>query len=51
MHIPLLLLLVTSWSKSKALDLQMFHVDRAMLRLKNAERWLKAAEEDLKNQR
>jgi hypothetical protein len=27
------------------------HADEAMLRLKNAERWLKAAEEDLKNQR
>jgi hypothetical protein len=38
-------------SKSKALDFQVIHVDEAMLRLKNAESWLKAAEEDLKNQR
>jgi chromosome segregation ATPase len=28
-----------------------FRADEAMLRLKNAESWLKAAEEDLKNQR
>jgi hypothetical protein len=38
-------------SKSKALDLQVFHADEAMLWLKNAESRLKAAEEDLKNQR
>jgi chromosome segregation ATPase len=38
-------------SKSKALDLQVFHADEAMLRLKNAESRLKAAEEDLRNQR
>jgi hypothetical protein len=38
-------------SKSKTLDLQVFHADEAMLRLKNAESRLKAAEEDLKNQR
>jgi hypothetical protein len=37
-------------SKSKALDLQVFHADEAMLRLKNTESQLKAAEEDLKNQ-
>jgi hypothetical protein len=37
-------------SKSKALDLQVFYADEAMLRLKNAESRLKAAEEDLKNQ-
>jgi uncharacterized protein with gpF-like domain len=38
-------------SKSKALDFQVIHADEAMLRLKNTERWLKAAKEDLKNQR
>jgi hypothetical protein len=38
-------------SKSKALNLKVFHVDEAMLRLKNAESRLKAVEEDLKNQR
>jgi uncharacterized protein with gpF-like domain len=38
-------------SKSKALDFQVIHADEAMLRLKNAESRLKAAEEDLKNQR
>jgi uncharacterized protein with gpF-like domain len=38
-------------SKSKALNFQVIHVDEAMLRLKNAESRLKAAEEDLKNQR
>jgi hypothetical protein len=38
-------------SKSKALHLQLFHADEAMLRLKNAESRLKAVEEDLKNQR
>jgi hypothetical protein len=38
-------------SKSKALNLKVFHVDEAMLRLKNAESQLKAVEEDLKNQR
>jgi hypothetical protein len=38
-------------SKSKALDFQVIHVDEAMLQLKNAESWLKATEEDLKNQR
>jgi hypothetical protein len=37
-------------SKSKALDLQVFHAGEAMLRLKNTESQLKAAEEDLKNQ-
>jgi hypothetical protein len=36
-------------SKSKALDLQVFHADEAMLRLKNAESRLKSVEEDLKN--
>jgi hypothetical protein len=36
-------------SKLKVLDLQVFRADEAMLRLKNAESWLKAAEEDLKN--
>jgi hypothetical protein len=34
-------------SKSKALDLQVFHADEAMLRLKNAESWLKAADDFL----
>jgi hypothetical protein len=38
-------------SKSKALHFQMIHADEAMLRLKNAESWLKVTEEDLKNQR
>jgi chromosome segregation ATPase len=38
-------------SKSKTLDLQVIHADEAMLRLKNTESQLKAAEEDLKNQR
>jgi uncharacterized protein with gpF-like domain len=38
-------------SKSKALNLQVFCTDEAMLRLKNAKSRLKAAEEDLKNQR
>jgi hypothetical protein len=38
-------------SKSKALDLQVFHADEAMLRLKNAESRLKVVEEYLKNQR
>jgi hypothetical protein len=38
-------------SKSKALDFQVIHADEVMLRLKNAESRLKAAEEDLKNQR
>jgi hypothetical protein len=38
-------------SKSKALNFQVIHADEAMLRLKNAESWLKAAEEDFKNQR
>jgi hypothetical protein len=38
-------------SKSKALDFYVIHTDEAMLRLKNAESRLKAAEEDLKNQR
>jgi hypothetical protein len=38
-------------SKSKALDFQVIHTDDAMLQLKNAESWLKAVEEDLKNQR
>jgi hypothetical protein len=35
-------------SKSKALNFQVIRADDAMLRLKNIERWLKAAEEDLK---
>jgi hypothetical protein len=34
-------------SKSKALDLQVFHAIEAMLRLKNAESQLKAAEDFL----
>jgi chromosome segregation ATPase len=38
-------------SKSKALDFQVIHADEAMLRLKNAESWVTAAEEDLRNQR
>jgi hypothetical protein len=38
-------------SKSKALDFHVIHVDKAIFRLKNTESWLKAAEEDLKNQR
>jgi hypothetical protein len=38
-------------SKSKALDFQVIHADEAMLQPKNAESQLKAAEEDLKNQR
>jgi hypothetical protein len=38
-------------SKSKALDFQVIRVDEAMLRLKNVKSWVKAAEEDLKNQR
>jgi autotransporter translocation and assembly factor TamB len=38
-------------SKSKALDLQVFRADEAMLRLKNVESRLKVVEEDLKNQR
>jgi hypothetical protein len=38
-------------SKSKALNFKVIHADEAMLRLKNAESWLKAAEEDFKNQR
>jgi hypothetical protein len=38
-------------SKSKALNFQVFRADEAMFRLKNAKSWLKAAEEDLKNQR
>jgi chromosome segregation ATPase len=38
-------------SKSQALDFQVIRADEVMLRLKNAESWLKAAEEDLKNQR
>jgi hypothetical protein len=37
-------------SKSKALDFQVIRADEAMLRLKNAESQLKAAEEDLRNQ-
>jgi hypothetical protein len=36
-------------SKSKDLDFQVIRADDAMLQLKNAENWLKAAEEDLKN--
>jgi hypothetical protein len=38
-------------SKSKALNFQVIRVDEAMLRLKNAESWLKVAEEDLRNRR
>jgi hypothetical protein len=37
-------------SKSKALNLQAFRADEAMLRLKNTESQLKVVEEDLKNQ-
>jgi hypothetical protein len=37
-------------SKLKALDLQVFCANEDMLRLKNAESWLKAADDDLKNQ-
>jgi hypothetical protein len=36
-------------SKSKVLDFQVIRANEAMLWLKNAESWLKAAEEDLKN--
>jgi hypothetical protein len=36
-------------SKSKALDFQVIRADEAVLRLKNAESRLEAAEEDLKN--
>jgi hypothetical protein len=36
-------------SKSKTLDFQVIRADKAMLRLKNAESWLKPAEEDLRN--
>jgi hypothetical protein len=38
-------------SKSKALDFQVIRADDAVFRLNNAESWLEAAEEDLKNQR
>jgi hypothetical protein len=38
-------------SKSKALDFQLIRADEAVLRLKNAEGRLIAAEEDLNNQR
>jgi hypothetical protein len=38
-------------SKSKALDFRVICADEAMLRLKNTENRLKAAEKDLKNQR
>jgi hypothetical protein len=38
-------------SKSQALDFQVIRADEAMLRLKNVESRLKAAEVDLKNQR
>jgi hypothetical protein len=38
-------------SKSNALYFQVIHADEAVLRLKNAESWLKAAGEDLNNQR
>jgi uncharacterized protein with gpF-like domain len=38
-------------SNSKALHFQVIHADEAMIQLKNAESRLKAAEEDLKNQR
>jgi hypothetical protein len=38
-------------SKSKALYFQVIHADEALLRLKNAESRLEAAEEDLKNQK
>jgi hypothetical protein len=36
-------------SKSKVLDFQAILADEVMLRLKNAESWLKVVEEDLKN--
>jgi hypothetical protein len=36
-------------SNSQALDFQVIRADEAMLRLKNTENRLKAAEEDLKN--
>jgi hypothetical protein len=38
-------------SKSKVIDFQVIHANEAMLQRKNAESWLKAAEEDLKNQK
>jgi hypothetical protein len=38
-------------NKSKALDFQVICADEAVLRLKNAESRLEAAEEDLKNQK
>jgi chromosome segregation ATPase len=38
-------------SKSKALDFQVIHADEPVLRLKNVESRLEAAEEDLKNQK
>jgi hypothetical protein len=38
-------------SKSKALDFQVIRADQAMVRLTNTESRLKAAKEDLKNQR
>jgi hypothetical protein len=38
-------------SKSKSLDFQVIHADEAVLWLKNAKNQLKAAEEDLNNQR
>jgi hypothetical protein len=38
-------------SKSKALDFKVIRADEAVLRLKNAESQLQAAEEDLKNQK
>jgi hypothetical protein len=38
-------------SKSQVLDFQVIHADEVVLQLKNAESRLKAAEEDLKNQR
>jgi hypothetical protein len=37
-------------SKSKVLDFQAILADEVMLRLKNAESWLKVVEENLKNQ-
>jgi uncharacterized protein (DUF1778 family) len=39
------------YSKSKALDFQVVRADEVVLQLKNAESRLKAAEEDLNNQR
>jgi hypothetical protein len=36
-------------SKSNDLNFQVIHADEVMLRLKNAESWLKAAEKDLRN--